>query len=153
MIIENTQEFFANIDQEAPILGLDIGQKRIGLAMSDPRQKIAFPKEVYERINMRQDIGYLNRVCKEQAVAGVVIGLPLGLNNEEENMCASIRSFAAKLFKKTQLPIIFIDERFSTSAVTKAMQEGDLKRKTRHQLDDKLAAAYLLQIVLDKKKA
>ncbi len=148
-MLNKIQEFKANLPEDQRIMALDIGEKRIGLAFSDPMQLMALPHSCYERINNRKDIGYLAKLAKEQAACGIVIGLPLTLENTETEACAKIRSFAAKLSDKTTLPVLFIDERMSTAAVTRMMQELGANRKTRHENDDKLAAAYLLQVVLD----
>lgn len=151
MILENTKEFFMIIKPNKAILGLDVGVKRIGIACSDDRQAIAFPKEVYERQNTRKDIGHISRICRQENVAGIVIGFPLSLENQEVDRCQMVRSIANKLYEKNKIPIMLIDERFSTLAVTKVMLDAGVRRKERHEKDDKLAASYILQTALDSK--
>lgn len=151
MILENIADLFKILPPERPIMAFDMGLKRIGVACSDPRQVIAFPRLVYERVNMRQDIGFLSRICRDEKAAAIVMGLPLDLENREGGNCEWIREFAVKLEYKTDLPILLMDERLSTAAVTRAMKEADISRKERHEKDDKLAAAYILQTVLDSR--
>ncbi len=150
MITESLTEFLQKIPKQEVILALDIGEKRIGIAKSSPEQNIAFPWMVYERKNMRQDTGYLARICREESIKAIVIGLPLSLDNHEGENCQKVRNFATKLLSKVQLPIILVDERMSTAAVTRVMKDAGVKRMERHSKDDKLAACYILQTVLDK---
>ncbi len=151
MLSLSINEFTAKASNEGKLLALDIGEKRIGIALSDIEQILALPLEVYTRINIRKDIGYINRLCKEHKVVGLIIGLPISLDNTEGENCQKVRQFADKIYDKTKLPILLIDERMSTAAVTRLMKDNGADRKTRHDNDDKLAASYLLQIVIDSK--
>lgn len=126
-----------------------MGDKRIGIAVSDLSQKIASPHTLYERRNTRKDLGTIANLCQTEKAAGVVFGLPKGLDGEENEHCQRIRLFADKLLKKHPLPVFFQDERFSTEAVNRALRETNMTRKQRESLDDKMAAAYILQTVLD----
>lgn len=149
MIFNSLTEFKANIAENTKILCLDMGEARIGLAISDPRHVVANPFEVYKRQNTNKDLGYINRICSQENISAIVIGLPLSLDGAEEENCTKVRIFADKILRKINLPIFFQDERMSTAAVTRSMQEADISRKKRQEVDDKLAAAYILQIVLD----
>ena len=149
MILTSLREFLQTVPSQTRLMGLDIGTKRIGIAFSDPQGTIAFPRETYERQNMRKDLGVLGRMCREENVQGIVMGLPLSLNNEEEENCQIIRTFADKLYARTTLPTLLMDERMSTAAVTRVMKDAGVKRQERHTHDDKLAACYILQTVLD----
>ncbi len=130
-------------------MGLDYGKARIGIAACDSTRIIASPRQVYKRRNISQDLGHIARMVRENRAVGFVVGLPLSQEGAEGENCVQVRLFAAKLVKKLKLPILLYDERFSTAAVTRSMQDAGVKRKDRHLVDDKLAAGYILQCVLD----
>lgn len=153
MIHENINEFRKNTEKGRILIGLDVGAARIGIAISDVEHMIASPHDVYTRRNMRQDIGHFGQLAVDENACAIVIGLPLAMDGSEGENCALIRNFAAKLHKKTGLPIFLQDERMSTAAVTRSLQEADMTRKKRQSLDDKLAAGYILQGVLDMVKS
>ncbi len=94
-------------------------------------------------------MGHIARMVRENNAVGFVIGLPLAPDGSEGENCVEVRLFAAKIVKKLNLPILLFDERFSTAAVTRSMQDAGVKRKDRHKADDKLAAGYILQTVVD----
>lgn len=150
MIDDNINNFCKNFQKGKKIMALDVGKVRIGIATSDPSHIISSPLTIYVRRNISRDLGYINDLAKNENVGYFVIGLPISLNGLEGENCQYIRQFAAKLYKKTTLPIFLQDERFSTSAVSRAMQDHDISRKKRHATDDKIAAAYILQMVLDR---
>lgn len=152
MITTSISDFLSLLSADRPILGLDVGTKRIGIACSNPQVTIAFPRDVYSRINRRKDMGYFARISGQEHAAGIVIGLPLTLDNQESEHCVSIRQFAERLCEKTRLPVLLLDERMSTAAVTRVMKEAGVKRQRRHEKDDQLAACYLLQTVIEVKK-
>ena len=150
MIFEDIEEFkLYTKNTISRVLGLDIGAARIGVAYSDQKTIIATPNHVYDRRNIRQDIGYFNRICKEEEITAIVMGLPLELDGSEGENCILVKNFAKKLSQKTNLPIFLQDERMSTAAVTRAMQETKMTRKKPQSKDDKLAAGYILQNCLD----
>lgn len=149
MIYDHIHDFARNIPQEGSLIGLDYGTARIGIAVCDATRIIASPREVYVRRNISKDLGHISRLTRENSIVACVIGLPLDSDGNEGENCANIREFAAKIVKKTNLPIFLHDERFSTAAVTRSMQDAGVKRKNRHESDDKLAAGYILQCVLD----
>jgi putative Holliday junction resolvase len=149
MIFDSLQEFLPELPNEGRLIGIDLGQSRIGVATCDELRMIATPREVYERRNMSKDLGHINRIIEDEYVVGVVLGLPLELDGKESEGCERARHFANKLFKKSGRPILLKDERLSTAAVTRTLKEYDMTRKRRHSLDDQLAAAYILQQVVD----
>lgn len=148
MIFDSVFLFKQQTPSQGRLLCLDVGTVRIGIAHSDFLQAIATPFGVYTRRNMRQDMGYLNDVISAQEAVAVVIGLPLALDGTEGENCLHIRQFAKNLYKKSALPILLVDERMSTAAVTRDMKAHHVKRKDRHAKDDELAATYILQGVL-----
>ena len=149
MIYDSTADFARNIPPEGAILGLDYGTARIGIAVCDTTRIIASPREVYVRRNINKDMGHIARLVRENSVVAFVIGLPLAQDGSEGENCVAVRTFADKLIKKINLPVLFYDERFSTAAVTRSMQDAGVKRKDRQSVDDKLAAGYILQSVID----
>jgi putative Holliday junction resolvase len=131
------------------LLGLDIGTKTIGLAISDPGLTVATPVETIRRTKFTADAERLRALIAERGVGGLVIGLPVNMNGTEGPRAQSVRQFAANLLARFDIPLAFWDERLSTAAVTRAMLEADLSRKRRAALVDKAAAAYILQGALD----
>lgn len=152
MIYEQLRDFASAIPPEGSILGLDYGTARIGIAVCDATRIIASPREVYERRNISKDMGHLARMARECAAVAVVLGLPLAQDGSEGENCLRVREFAAKLEKKMGLPILLHDERLSTAAVTRSMKDAGVSRKNRQEVDDKLAAGYILQCVVDMLK-
>ena len=131
------------------LLGLDVGEKTIGLAISDSDFKVAAPVDTIRRTKFAADAARLAQVIAERAVGGLIIGLPINMDGSEGPRCQSVRQFAANLLQRIALPIAFWDERLSTAAVTRAMLEADLSRAKRARAVDKMAAAYILQGALD----
>jgi len=131
------------------LLGLDVGEKTIGLALSDTTLAIASPMATLFRAKFAKDIERLRAVVAEQGVGGFVIGLPINMDGSEGPRCQSVRQFAANLHEKIDLPFVFWDERLSTAAVTRTLLDADMSRKRRRETVDKMAAAYILQGALD----
>ena len=138
----------------AAILGLDLGTKTIGVAMSDVTRTIASPVETIARrkFTARCQRGFL-RSPRRSVPASSCLGLPLNMDGSEGPRCQSTRAFARNLEKLTPLPITYWDERLSTAAVERMLIEGDTSRARRAELIDKLAAVYILQSALDSLKA
>jgi putative Holliday junction resolvase len=143
----------AALPAEGALLGLDLGEKTIGLALSDLRRKIASPLLTIRRTKFAADAAALLAEARRHAVAALVIGLPLNMDGSEGARAQATRAFARNLAKLTDLAIVFWDERLSTAAVTRTLIESDLSRRRRGALVDKLAAAYILQGVLDRLNA
>jgi putative Holliday junction resolvase len=133
-----------------PLLGLDLGEKTIGLAISDARRQIASPLLTIRRTKFRADATALLAEAKAHAVVGLVLGLPLNMDGSEGPRVQATRAFARNLAGLSDLPVAFWDERLSTVAVTQTMLDADLSRKRRAALVDKLAAAYILQGAIDR---
>ncbi len=131
------------------VLGLDLGEKTIGLALSDASLIVATPMQTIRRTKFTADAEKLTRLVAEHDVAGLVIGLPVNMDGSEGPRCQSVRQFGANLLAKIDIPVAFWDERLSTAAVTRTLLEADVSRARRAQVVDKMAAAYILQGVLD----
>ena len=132
------------------LLGLDVGEKTIGLAVSDPGLAVASPLVTLRRGKFTADAERVARLVAERRVGGLVIGLPVNMDGSEGPRCQSVRQFAANLLARLDLPLAFWDERLSTAAVTRAMIDADLSRRRRGEIVDQLAAAYILQGLLDR---
>ena len=138
------------------LLGLDLGEKTIGLALSDRRLTVASPLETLKRRKFTQDAAALAQVCREREVGGLLFGLPVNMDGSEGPRCQSVRQFAVNLVELAgfALPIAFWDERLSTAAIERLLvTEADLSRKRRSEVVDKMAAAYILQGALDSMAA
>jgi putative Holliday junction resolvase len=132
------------------LLGLDLGDKTIGLALSDPGLTIASPIETLRRRKFTQDANALIEVIDRRNVGGLVLGLPVNMDGTEGPRCQSTRQFGANFLEKRDIPIAFWDERLSTAAVERLLtDEADMTRKRRGEVVDKMAAAYILQGALD----
>ena len=142
-------ELKARLEPGQRLLGLDVGTKTIGVALSDTTLIVATPMETIRRGKLASDAERLRRIVDEQRVGGFVIGLPINMDGSEGPRCQSVRQFARNLVKIIDLPQIFWDERLSTAAVTRALLEADLSRRRRAETVDKMAAAYILQGALD----
>ncbi len=148
-ICENKQSLLKFQVKNSRLLGLDVGEKTIGLALSDTRLMIASPMETLRRKKWSEDSQKLLKLMKEQDVFGLIIGLPLNMDGSEGPRCQSIRQLAENILKLTDAPICFWDERLSTAAVTRTLLDADMSRKRRSEVVDKMAAAYILQGFLD----
>ncbi len=127
------------------LLGLDLGTKTIGVAISDRMRYSATPLETIRRSKFTADAEQLLELIGENAAVGIVLGLPLNMDGSEGPRVQSTRAFARSLAQKTDLPLVFWDERLSTSAVTRMLIEADTRRDKRAEVVDKLAASYILQ--------
>lgn len=131
------------------LLGLDLGEKTIGLAVSDGALTIASPIGTIRRTKFAADAAELERIIAEREAGGLVLGLPINMDGSEGPRAQSVRQFAANLLARRDIPIAFWDERLSTMAVERAMIAADLSRAKRAKRIDAAAAAYILQGALD----
>ena len=134
------------------LLGLDVGAKTLGLAISDSALRVASPLETLRRTKFTADAEALKRVMADRQAGGLVLGLPVNMDGSEGRACESVRQFATNLAQiaGVTLPMAFWDERLSTAAVQRLLiDEADMTRKRRAQVVDKMAAAYILQGALD----
>ena len=134
------------------LLGLDLGSKTIGLAISDPALMVASPIDTIRRTKFGKDAAELEQLMASRDVGGLVLGLPINMDGSEGPRCQSTRQFAANLDQcGTEQPIAFWDERLSTAAVERVLiDEADMSRRKRASVIDKMAAAYILQGALDR---
>jgi putative Holliday junction resolvase len=132
------------------LLGLDVGTKTIGLALSDTLLMVATPLRTIRRGRFKADAAEVLREVDAHGVGALAIGLPIALDGRESPRSQSVRQFARNLLEVRDLPVVFWDERLSTAAVERTMIEADLTRRRRGQIIDRAAAAYILQGLLDR---
>jgi len=147
---QSVESLAARLPAAGALMGLDVGTKTIGLAVSDAGRRIASPLVVIRRTKFRADAAELLEAAAERDVAGLVLGLPVNMDGSEGPRAQATRAFARNLADLTDLPIAFWDERLSTAAVTRTLLEADQSRKRRGEVVDKMAAAYILQGALDR---
>ena len=132
------------------LMGLDLGSKTIGLALSDVSLMIASPLRTIKRTKFTQDAETLEALIDEHDVGGLILGLPINMDGSEGPRCQSTRQFAMNLLERRDIPLTFWDERLSTVAVERILiDEIDMTRKRRAKVIDKAAATYILQGALD----
>jgi putative Holliday junction resolvase len=132
------------------LLGFDLGEKTIGLALSDTLLTVATPLQTLKRGKFSADAQILDRLIAEHGVGGLVIGLPLNMDGSDGPSAQSARAFARNFANRAALPIAMWDERLSTAAVTRTLLDADTSRASRARVVDKMAAAYILQGALDR---
>ena len=132
------------------LLGLDLGEKTIGLALSDRLLTVASPYETLKRGKFGADAARLDHIISVEGVGGLVVGLPLNMDGSVGPSAQSARAFGRNWAGRSPLPLVFQDERLSTSAVTRTLLEADASRRRRDEVVDKMAAAYILQGALDR---
>ncbi len=137
---------------EARLLGLDVGTKTVGMALSDVTRSIATPYDTVRRTKFTADAKSIRDVVETNGVGALVIGLPLHLDGSEGRRAQSTRAFARNLAAHVEVPMVFWDERLSTAAVERRLIEADASRKRRAEVIDRMAAAYILQGALDRLK-
>ncbi|MDX2265757.1 MAG: Holliday junction resolvase RuvX [Hyphomicrobiales bacterium] len=135
---------------EARLIGLDLGEKTIGVAVSDVNHGLASPLVTLARGKFGENAAQLRAIFESEKACAVVIGLPLNMDGSEGPRAQATRAFARNLAAAGAPPICLWDERWSTAAVQRAMIDADVSRKRRAEAVDKLAAAFILQGALDR---
>jgi len=141
---------FDNLPETGKLLGLDLGTKTIGVAISDALRYSATPLLTIQRTKFTADADALLEIAQKNGVVALVLGMPLNMDGSEGPRAQSTRAFARNLATKTDLPIAFWDERLSTAAVNRMLIAAYVRRDTRGQVVDKLAATYILQGALER---
>jgi putative holliday junction resolvase len=148
--IMDALEFATLLAPMQRLLGLDLGTKTIGLALSDVTRTIATPLETIKRVKFTPDVARLLDIARDHAVTGLVLGLPVNLDGTEGPRAQATRAFARNVNKLSPLPILLWDERLSTAAAERTLLEADTSRRRRAEVIDKMAAAIILQGALDR---
>ena len=150
MIYTNISEFKKQIPSYGRLIGLDVGTKRIGVAISDTHRIISSPLEIIERINIKKDINKLISVMRKHEVIGIIMGLPLKLDGNENDMCQMVKNLSSKLAKEVEIPIFLQDERMSTQSAERVLGEYSLSWLKKTKVEDKVAASFILQASIDQ---
>jgi putative Holliday junction resolvase len=149
MAIRNPAALAQEIEKGKRLLGFDVGEKTIGLALSDTTLTVATPLDTLKRGRFLDVAEAIDVIVARQGVGGFVVGLPINMDGSEGPRAQATRAFAQNLLMAISLPLAFWDERLSTAAVERSMLEADLSRARRAALVDKAAAAYILQGFLE----
>ena len=150
MIAENIEGFAAALPRQAAVAGLDLGEKTIGVAVSDGLRSVASPLTTLKRGKFSDNAAELLKIAADRGLGGFLLGLPLNMDGSEGPRCQSTRAFARNLARLTDLPIGFWDERLSTVAAERALLEADTSRRRRGEVIDHVAAGVILQGALDR---
>jgi putative Holliday junction resolvase len=144
------EDLSARLPTGARLAGLDLGEKTIGIALSDPGLRIATPFHTIRRTKFSKDAKELLAICARENIGGLVLGLPINMNGTEGPRAQATRAFLRNLAALTDLPVALWDERLSTAAAERAMLEADLSRRKRAERIDAAAASFILQGALDR---
>tara|TARA_Y100000589_G_C27122649_1_gene617130 strand:- start:949 stop:1422 length:474 start_codon:yes stop_codon:yes gene_type:complete len=150
MIYEHILDFAGSISRNSALMGLDLGSKTIGIAVSDSLRSVATPLKTIKRTKFSDEVKILLRIISEREISGIILGLPINMDGSEGPRCQSTRAFARNIIRFKDFPIAFWDERLSTVAAEKALLEADINRKRRNEVIDHVAASYILQGALDR---
>ena len=150
MIYDDMTEFAAALPAMRALIGLDLGEKTIGVAVSDQMLSVASPLQTVRRKKFSLDAAQVVAIIEQRQIGGLVLGLPRNMDGSEGPRCQSTRAFARNFNRLYALPISFWDERLSTVAAERALLEADTSRKRRAQVIDHVAASYILQGALDR---
>jgi putative holliday junction resolvase len=151
--LDDIATFARRLDAGRRLIGIDLGTKTLGLALTDVTRTIASPLETLPRTKFRADAARLLAHAASHEIAGFVLGLPTNLDGSEGPRAQATRAFARNLNRLSSLPILLWDERLSTAAANRTLLEADASRKRRAQLIDKIAATIILQSALDRMKS
>jgi len=150
MIHETLEDFAAALPPMRAVAGLDLGEKTIGVAVSDRLLSVATPLSTIRRKKFTLDAEALAKLLTEREIGGIVLGLPRNMDGSEGPRCQSTRAFARNFQRVLDLPVTFWDERLSTVAAERALLEADASRRKRAEVIDHVAAGYILQGALDR---
>ena len=154
MAVVDLTELPALLPRYSALIGLDLGEKTIGVAVSDVTRMVGSPLELIRKTKFTAEANRLFALIDEREVGAIVIGLPVNMDGTEGTRCQSNRAFARNLLRLRDIPIAFWDERMSTMAVNRVLEEeADVTRARRAELVDKMAAAWILQGALDRLSA
>jgi len=151
-ITHDINNFKAVFSQDRKIIGLDVGKKTIGIAISDPKSKIALTHKTIFRKKIKEDLEMLQEIINDNAVVSIVIGLPLNKDGTKGPIAQSVITFSHILLKAFKLPILLWDERFSTIGILREMKLAGVKKKNIEKKIDSASATWILQGALDSMK-
>ena len=149
-IHDDLSAFAGSLPANRAIVALDLGDKTLGIAVSDTARSIASALETIRRGKFSADAARLLDICAGRRICGIILGLPLNMDGSEGPRCQATRAFARNLARLTETPIAFQDERLSTVAAERILLAADASRKKRAAVIDHVAASYILQAALDR---
>ena len=149
-VFDDLSEFLSELPATSALMGLDLGDKTIGIAVSDRMRSVATPLRTLTRSKFGVNADELEVLIKEREIGGLIIGLPINMDGSEGPRAQSTRAFARNLAQRGSVPIAFWDERLSTVAAERTLLEADTSRRRRAQVIDHVAAAFILQGALDR---
>jgi len=149
MMINDSKQFREIIPLKNSILGIDLGKKRTGIAVSDINQKIASPLKVIENMKFNEILNILEKIVTERNICAIIVGDPINMDGSIGPKSQSSRSFIKNLSKELDIPILLWDERLTTVSAERSLIEADISRKKRQKVIDKIAASIILQNFLD----
>jgi len=148
MIIDTLQEFCTFFKERQPLISIDYGQKKIGLAISTPDHKMSLPLQLLSGDSEKKKLNQIAEIAKDKNACAIVIGLPLNMDGTKSEQTTIVEKFAEKLEKRTNLPIFFQDERLTSRAADNLLKSFGVKRKNRNESDDLTAASMILETTL-----
>jgi putative Holliday junction resolvase len=150
MSIISLEELAKILSRGQRLIGLDLGEKTIGIALTDTLRTVATPLKTLKRGKFSTDAAVLASMLEEHGVGAVIVGLPLNMDGSTGPSAQSAKAFARNFAAISDCPVVLVDERLSTAAVTRTLLEADASRRRRKAVIDKMAAAYVLQGALDR---
>ncbi|MEL6298617.1 MAG: Holliday junction resolvase RuvX [Pseudomonadota bacterium] len=152
-IFEDADAFAAALPPAGRLLGIDLGSKTIGLAVTDPARTIATPVDTLARGKFSNDAATLHEIMEREGVVAIVIGLPLNMDGSSGSRVQATRAYARNLLARLPRPVLLWDERLTTIAAERMLIEADASRARRRSVIDKLAATLILQNATDRLRA
>ncbi len=149
-VVEDMGQFGSAISADGPLIGLDLGTKTIGIAVSDVRRVVASPLATLKRRKTRLDAKELEELAIQRNAVGFILGFPKNMNGTEGPRCQATRAFGKALADATGLPVGLWDERLSSVAAERSLLEGGLSRRKRAEVVNHIAASIILQGALDR---
>lgn len=152
MIVTSLQEFCQYFIPNAPIISVDMGAQKVGIAISDMNRLMALPVEVVILPEEKRKIEYITNIVEKYKACGIVIGLPLNMDGTDSSQTKNVRDFAIKLSNFTDIAIYMQDERMTSAAANSLLKSIGMNRKERHKIDDQVAACMILESVIENLK-
>ena len=152
MIINSLQEFYSFFEISKPLLAIDYGNKKIGLAISSPDHRIAMPHSIIAVNNDREKLDRIIDFIVKYNICAIVVGLPVNMDGTSSSQAKIVNNFVNKLIKKTNLPVYLLDERLTSRAADSMLKNMGLNRRQRNERDDMVAASMILETALESVK-
>ena len=152
MIVTSIQEFYQKFKKDMPIMAIDYGKKKSGIALSTPDHKMPMPHSIIEKESDKKKITEILEIISQKNACAIVVGLPINMDGTDSAQTNLVYEFTEKLSRRTNLPIFMQDERLTSKAADSFLQDFGLNRKQRNNSDDLAAASMILETALDSAK-